>query len=69
MTSFLYKKKDETSFDDMLSTAPESTQINKKYAIKLFEKFVDVSYPGRTTKNVIVPLHIELVSQNILLIR
>ncbi len=53
MTSFLYKKKDETSFDDVLSAAPESTQINKKYAIKLFEKFVGASYPGRTTKNVI----------------
>ena len=53
MSSFLYKKKDGTSFDDMLSTAPESTQINKRYAIKLFEKFVGASYPGRTTKNVI----------------
>ena len=53
MSSFLYKKKDETSFDDMLSTAPESTQINKRYAVKLFEKFVGASYPGRTTKNVI----------------
>ena len=53
MSSFLSKKKDDTSFDDMLSTAPESTQINKRYAVKLFEKFVDVSYHGRKTQDVI----------------
>ena len=53
MSSFLSKKKDDTSFDDMLSTAPESTQINKKYAVKLFEKFVDISYQGRTIQDVI----------------
>ena len=43
MSSFLYKKKDGTSFDDMLSTAPESTQINKRYAIKLFEECESVT--------------------------
>ena len=53
MSSFLYKKKDDTSFNDMLSAAPESTQINKKYAVTLFEKFVDESYYGRTTKVII----------------
>ena len=53
MSSFLSKKKDDTSFDDMLFTAPESTQINKRYAVKLFEKFVDVSYQGRTPQDVI----------------
>jgi len=53
MSSFLYKKKDDASFDEMLSAAPESTQINKKYAVTLFEKFVDESYQGRTTKVII----------------
>ena len=58
MSSFLSKKKDAKSFDDALSTAPESTQKNKRYAIKLFEKFVDVSYPGRTTLDVIDELRL-----------
>jgi hypothetical protein len=40
MPRFLYKKKDDASFDEMLSAAPESTRINKKYAVTLFEKFV-----------------------------
>ena len=52
MSSFLSKKKDGKSFDDALSTAPESTQKNKRYAIKLFEKFIDESYSGRTTLDV-----------------
>ena len=53
MTSFLSKKKDDKSFGDMLSAAPESTQINKRYALKLFAKFVDVAYHGRTISDVV----------------
>jgi integrase len=56
MSSFLSKKKDRKSFDDALSTAPESTQKNKRYAIKLFEGFVDEAYLGRTTSDVIEEL-------------
>jgi integrase len=56
MSSFLSKKKDSKSFDDALSTAPESTQKNKRYAIKLFEGFVDEAYLGRTTSDVIEEL-------------
>ena len=56
MSSFLTKKKDSTSFDELLSTAPQSTQKNKRYAIKLLGKFVEVSYPGRTTLDVIEEL-------------
>ena len=56
MPSFLYKKKDDASFDEMLSAVPESTRINKKYAVTLFEKFVDESYQGRTTKVIIEEL-------------
>ena len=47
MSSFLSKKKDSKSFDDALSAAPESTQKNKRYAIKLFEGFVDEAYLGK----------------------
>ena len=50
MSSFLYKKKDDASFDEMLSAAPESTRINKKYAVTLFEKFVDESYHALDVK-------------------
>jgi integrase len=56
MSSFLSKKKDGKSFDDALSTAPESTQKNKRYAIKLFEGFVDEAYLGRSTSDVIEEL-------------
>jgi integrase len=56
MSSFLSKKKDSKSFDDALSTAPESTQKNKRYAIKLFEEFVDEAYLGRSTSDVIEEL-------------
>jgi integrase len=56
MSSFLSKKKDSKSFDEALSTAPESTQKNKRYAIKLFEGFVDGKYLGRTTSDVIEEL-------------
>jgi integrase len=56
MSSFLSKKKDSKSFDEALSTAPESTQKNKRYAIKLFEGFVDEAYLGRTTSDVIEEL-------------
>ena len=58
MSSFLSKKKDSTSFDEVLSTAPQSTQQNKRYAIKLLDKFVDEAYPGRNTLDVIEELRL-----------
>ena len=64
MSSFLSKKKDSKSFDDALSTAPESTQKNKRYAIKLFDSFVDGNYLGRTTSDVIEELR-QLKTQDI----
>lgn len=58
MSSFLTKKKDRKSFKDSLSAAPESTQKNKMYAVKLFEKFVKESYSGRTVSDVIEELQL-----------
>ena len=58
MNSFLSKKKDSTSFDKVLSTAPQSTQQNKRYSIKLLGKFVEESYPGRNTLDVIDELRL-----------
>jgi integrase len=58
MSSFLSKKKDSASYDDVLSTSPESTQKNKRYAIKLLDTFVDASYSGRTTRDVISELRL-----------
>jgi len=64
MSSFLSKKKDSKSFDDALSTAPESTQKNKRYAIKLFDSFVSEIYLGRKTSDVIEELH-QLKTQDV----
>jgi integrase len=58
MSSFLTKRKDSASFGDVLSTAPESTQKNKLYAIHLFEKFVDENYSGRKISQVIEELQL-----------
>ena len=58
MNSFLTKKKDSTSFDEVLSTAPKSTQQNKRYAIKLLGKFVEESYLGRNLLDVIEELRL-----------
>ena len=58
MNSFLTKKKDSTSFDKVLSTAPKSTQQNKRYAIRLLGKFVEDAYPERSTLDVIEELRL-----------
>ena len=58
MSSFLTKKKDSTSFDEVLSTAPQSTQQNKRYAIKLLGRFVEDVYPERNTLDVIDELRL-----------
>ena len=63
MSSFLTKKKDAESYDEIISAAPESTQQNKLYAIRLFEKFTDKKYSGRSISEVISELHL-LKSQN-----
>ena len=58
MSSFLTKRKDSESFGEVLSTAPESTQKNKLYAVSLFEKFVDEEYSGRKISDVIEELQL-----------
>ncbi len=58
MNSFPSKKKDSTFFDKVLSTAPKSTQQNKRYAIKLLGKFVEESYPERNLLDVIEELRL-----------
>lgn len=58
MSSFLSKKKDSATFDDVLSTAPKSTQQNKRYAIKLLGQFVEESYSGRNILDVIEELRL-----------
>ncbi len=44
MTSFLSKKRDEKSYEEILATIPEQTRRNKMYAIKVFEDFVRKNY-------------------------
>ncbi len=58
MSSFLEKKRDGTSFENLLSTAPESTQKNKRYAVNLFEKFIVESYPGKTLNDILTELRL-----------
>ncbi len=57
MSSFLSKKKDVSSFDKVLETAPESTRQNKQYAVKLFGNFVEETY-SRTISDVIEELYL-----------
>ena len=56
MGSFLAKKKDFESYDAVLEMAPESTKQNKRYAVRLFGKFVDEQYDGRTISDVVSEL-------------
>lgn len=44
MTSFLITKKDNKSYEEKLSSAPESTKRNKVYAVKMFEQFCQKKY-------------------------
>ena len=44
MTSFLITKKDNKSYEEKLSSAPESTIRNKVYAIQAFELFCQEKY-------------------------
>ena len=44
MTSFLITKKDNKSYEEKLSSAPESTKRNKVYAIQAFERFCQEKY-------------------------
>ncbi len=44
MTSFLITKKDNKSYEEKLSSAPESTKRNKAYAVQVFEKFCQEKY-------------------------
>jgi len=44
MNSFLITKKDKKSYEEKLSSSPESTKRNKKYAVKLFERFIQEKY-------------------------
>ena len=44
MTSFLITKKDNKSYEEKLSSAPESTKRNKAYAVQVFERFCQERY-------------------------
>lgn len=44
MTSFLITKKDNKSYEEKLSSAPESTKRNKAYAVQVFERFCQEKY-------------------------
>ncbi len=44
MTSFLITKKDKKSYEERISSSPESTKRNKRYAVKLFERFIQEKY-------------------------
>jgi len=58
LTSFLTKNQNEQSFEEKISTAPKQTQINKKYAVKVFKDFVKESYAERTIEEVIGELRL-----------
>ena len=58
MNSFLTKKKDNASFDEVLFIVPKNTQQNKWYAIKLLGKFVEGDYPEIGVLDVIEELHL-----------
>ncbi len=49
MTSFLIKKRDKKSYDEKISSAPESTKRNKMLAVKTFEKFCQEKYDNSST--------------------
>lgn len=44
MSSFLTKKKDTRTYEEKISTEPIQTQRNKKYAVKVFERFCQEKY-------------------------
>ena len=44
MTSFLITKKNNKSYEEKLSSAPESTKRNKVYAVQMFERFCQEKY-------------------------
>jgi len=50
MTSFLITKKDKKSYDEKLSSAPESTKRNKMLAVKTFERFCQEKYEKSSTE-------------------
>jgi len=50
MTSFLITKKDKKSYEERLSFSPDSTKRNKKYAVKLFERFIQKKYKKSSIK-------------------
>ena len=51
MTSFLITKKDEKSYEERLSSSPESTKRNKTYAIRVFEQFTQEKYEKSSNKD------------------
>ncbi|MDH3764353.1 MAG: hypothetical protein OER82_00895 [Nitrosopumilus sp.] len=50
MTSFLVKKKDNKSYEEKISSSPESTQRSKKYAINSFNHFTKEKYKMSSTE-------------------
>ena len=58
MSSFLSKKKDQKSFEEVISTSPPGTQVNKMYAVNLFTKFVQENYSGRHVSDIVHELNL-----------
>jgi len=56
MNSFLTKKKTKESYWEKISTEPEGTKRNKRYAVDNFSLFVREKYEGRTLENIIEEL-------------
>ena len=56
MSSFLTKKRTYEGYFRRISNEPESTQHNKKMAIKNLENFVTENYDGKTLDNIIEEL-------------
>jgi hypothetical protein len=44
MNSFLIIKKDKKSYEEKISSSPESTKRNKNYAVQMFERFCKEKY-------------------------
>ena len=53
MSNFLINKKSTKKYEEIISSEPEATQYQRKYAVKLFRDFVCSKYEGKTIEAVI----------------
>jgi len=58
MSSFLSKEKTKKSYWMKISTEPKGTQIQKRYAVNNFTRFVNENYESKTINDVIEEIHI-----------